>query len=61
MMVYDGYMIHLTLIIVVITAVLMVTSGPENSQNNWLLDDEHLSCSMMKYGKPDLDICSYGN
>ena len=42
MMVYDGYMIHLTLIIVVITAVLMVTSGPENSQNNWLLVDDNL-------------------
>ena len=24
----------------VITAVLTVTSGPENSQNNWILDDD---------------------
>ena len=37
---------------------LTVTSGPENSQNNWILDDDQLSCSMMKYGKLDPDIYS---
>ena len=44
----------------VITAVLAVTSGSENSQNNWLLVVDHLSCSMMIYGTLDPNICSYG-
>ena len=39
---------------------LTVTSGPENSQNNWILVDGHLRCSMMLYDTLDLDICSYG-
>ena len=44
----------------VITAVLTVMSGPENSQNNWILVDDYLSCSTMIYGTLDPDICSYG-
>ena len=39
---------------------LTVTSGPENSQNNWLLVDDHLRCSMMIYDTLDPDICSCG-
>ena len=44
----------------IITAVLTVMSGPENSQNNWILVDDHLRCSMMLYDTLDLDTCSYG-
>ena len=38
----------------------MVTSGPENLQNNWILDDVQLRCSMMVYDTLYTDICSYG-